>query len=384
VIARRVPPRGPGPGREAGAGRSRLRRWLPWVLLAAGVLLLGWLARPEREWPPLDPSSPAADGTKGLVEVLRELGAEVDDRAAGRPGASAQTALLLVDALDDAGRDQTLRWVQGGGTLVVADPDSEVTAVKPSAPARLGVFEPPLLRRCGLPALRDAARVAPAGGLLFEVPPGATACYPREDEGAWLLAQPVGAGTVVRLGGVAALTNEHLDDEDNAQLVAGLLAPSPGTRVAVLRPPPPGGGGRDLADLIAPQVRSAVWQLVIAFVVLALWRGRRLGRPVPEPQPVQIPGSELVVAVGNLLQRSKSRRQAGAILADDLRRTLAARLGLPASAAPEQVADVAAARAGVDRNRILRVLSASPRGEAELVAFGQTVEAVRREVTRVR
>ncbi|HKE97786.1 MAG TPA: DUF4350 domain-containing protein [Actinomycetes bacterium] len=368
----------------APAARPRRLRWLPWVLLALAVVLAGWLQRPQREWPPLDPSSPAPDGTKGLVEVLRQLGAEVDDQAAGHPAGSAQTALLLVDDLDQAAREETLAWVRAGGTLVVADPASEITEVRPAGPAQAGFVSLPLPRDCALPALRDAARVEPAGGVVFEVPPGATGCYPLEDQGRWLVAQPVGAGTVVRLGGPVALTNAVLDQEDNALLAAGLLAPRPGTRVAVLRPPAPGAGRRTLADLIAPQVRSALWQLLIAFVVLAAWRGRRLGRPVLEPQAVQIPGSELVVAVGNLLQRSRSRQQAGAILAEDLRRTLATRLGLPASASAGQVAEVAAARTGVDRDRILRLLSTVPASEAELVAFSQTVEAVRREVVRVR
>jgi hypothetical protein len=105
---------------------------------------------------------------------------------------------------------------------------------------------------------------------------------------------------------------------------------------------------------------------------------------VLEPQPVQIPGSELVVAVGNLLQRARGRSQAAGVLVDDLRRTLAERLGLPPSVTPDQVADVAAARSGVERDRILRVLYGRPADDAELVAFSQTVEAVRREVTRVR
>src|SRR6266581_6954843 len=76
---------------------------------------------------------------------------------------------------------------------------------------------------------------------------------------------------------------------------------------------------------VAPRVRLAMWQLVVAFAVLVLWRARRLGRPVAEAQPVQIPGSELVVAVGNLLQRARGRGQAAGLLTDDLRRTLAER-----------------------------------------------------------
>jgi hypothetical protein len=212
---------------------------------------------------------------------------------------------------------------------------------------------------------------------------GARACFPRND-GAWLLVQPVGRGNVVRLGGAGALVNQELGEADNGLLAASLLAPTARTTVRVLRPPLPGGGDAGLGDLIAPRVRLALWQLVVAFVLLALWRARRLGRPVTEPQPVQLPGAELVLAVGNLLQRARGRGQAAGLLTDDLRRSLAERLGLPPSAPPDLVADTAAARTGIPRERVLRALtSTTPRDEAELVALSQAIDAVRREVTRV-
>ena len=62
----------------------------------------------------------------------------------------------------------------------------------------------------------------------------------------------------------------------------------------------------------------ALAQLLIAFVVFALWRGRRLGRPVAEVQPVEIAGSELVVAVGNLLQKAGRPEIAAERLRSDL------------------------------------------------------------------
>jgi hypothetical protein len=189
----------------------------------------------------------------------------------------------------------------------------------------------------------------------------------------------------VRLGGASVLVNQELGEADNAVLLASLLAPTAATAVQVLRPPLPGGGSAGLGDLVAPRVRLALWQLVVAFVLLAVWRARRLGRPVTEPQPVQIPGAELVVAVGNLLQRAKGRGQAAGLLTDDLRRSLAQRLGLPPSAPPDQVADAAAQRTGIPRGRVLRALTpTTPRDEAELVALSQAVDTVRREVTSVR
>jgi hypothetical protein len=326
--------------------------------------------------------------------VLRELGGEV--RVSGeRPGAGTETALLLSDDLSPGRRQLLLDWVGRGGTLVVADPSSGVTEAEPVGSTRFGLLDAEIERRCEVAALGDVGRVAAPGGVVFKVPEGpagpggtggggARACFPRND-GAWLLVQPLGEGTVVRLGGASVLVNQELGEADNAILLASLLVPVEGTTVQVLQPPLPGGGTAGLGDLIAPRVRLALWQLVVAFVLLALWRARRLGRPVAEPQPVQLPGAELVAAVGNLLQRAKGRGQAAGLLTDDLRRSLAERLGLPPSAPADQVADAVAARTAVPRERVLRTLTqTTPGDEAELVALSQAIDTVRREVTRVR
>ena len=389
----RVGPVGGGVGGGAGA-RSSVRRALPWVAVVLGVALVVAVAgRGAEEGNPLDPASPGPLGTKGLVEVLRGLGGRVTV-SAGRPGTGTDTALLLSDDLTPQRRQGLLDWVRRGGTLVVADPSSGVTRVEPTGSTRFGLLDAEIERRCAVPALRDAERVAAPGGVVFEIPegqgapgnrPGATqACFPRND-GAWLLVQPLGGGTVVRLGGASALVNQQLGEADNAILLASLLVPVEGTAVQVLQPPLPGGGTAGLGDLIAPRVRLALWQLVVAFVLLALWRARRLGRPVAEPQPVQLPGAELVVAVGNLLQRARGRGQAAGLLTDDLRRSLAERLGLPPSTPADQVADTVAERTGIPRERVLRTLTrTTPRDEAELVALSQAVDTIRREVTRVR
>ena len=118
--------------------------------------------------------------------------------------------------------------------------------------------------------------------------------------------------------------------------------------------------------------------------MLVLWRARRLGRPVLEPQPVQLAGSELVVAVGELLQRAKGREQAASVLRDDLRRWLAERIGLPPATPAEVVAEaVGASRAAGDltADEVLRVLAGGrPADEDGLVALAHAVESIRRRV----
>jgi hypothetical protein len=358
----------------------RVHRPLVWGLIVVGILLAALIgSRRADQGLPLDPDSPGPNGTKALVETLRELGARVT--VSSEPPSGNGTALLLADDLDQARRTQMLDWVRQGGTLVVADPSSRLTRVETIGDTRIGPLDAELEPRCGLQAIRGVRRVSAPGGVVFRVPAGAQGCFPR-DRGAWLVTQPVGAGTVVRLGGASALVNRQIGTADNAVLATDLLSPTAGPGVTVLRPPPPGGGSKTLGQLIAPRVELALLQLGVAFLLLALWRSRRLGRPVTEPTAVRIPGSELVVAVGNLLRRARHRGQAATLLAGDLRRTLTERLGLPATATPDDVAATVAERTGIDRERVLAALQPStPRDEAELVALGQAIDTIRTEVS---
>lgn len=342
--------------------------WAPLVALVAVVVAAGLLlGRGGRgDGPPLDPTSSGGLGTKGLVETLRALGARVDVTRGAPVSGTHDTALVLADDLGPSRRAEVDAWVRAGGTLLVADPSSPLAPWDRKGTTDVGLFPAQLEKRCSFAALRGVGRVAAEGASVYGAPDDVTRCYPRND-GWWLVAARVGEGNVVAVGGAGAFVNRHLDDADNAALIAAVLVPRRGASVAFLRPPPPGATGRrSLAELLSPRVKAALWQLGIAFAVLALWRARRLGRPVVEDQPVQIDASELVVAVGGLLQRSGSRSRAAELMVGDLRRDLASRGGVDLGAVEHELGDV------------------NPRTDAELVELAQRIEAVRLEVTRVR
>lgn len=347
--------------------RKAVGPWLPLVGLVAAVVVVGLLLGRggQGDGRPLDPTSSGGLGTKGLVETLRALGARVEVTR-DAPTAAHDTALVLADDLPAARRRAVDAWVRGGGTLLVADPASPLAPWSRSGSTDVGLFPADLEKRCGLAALRGVGSVSADGGSVYDAPRAVARCYPRND-GWWLVAGAHGDGTVVAVGGAGAFVNRHLDEADNAAVAAAILVPRARSTVAVLQPPAPGTTGRrSLASLISSRVKAAGWQLALAFVVLALWRARRLGRPVVEPQPVQIDASELVVAVGELLQRSGNRGRAAELLRDDLRRDLAARAGVDPTTVDAMLGD-----------------AGPPRDDAELVALAQRIEAVRLEVTRV-
>lgn len=358
-----------------------MRTWVPLVgVIAATAAAAAIVAGPGPSGgDPLDPASTAPAGAKAVVETLRMLGADVTVRP-GAPDASRTTTLLLDDALSDRDRDATAAWVRRGGTLVLADPYSPLSPVRPGGVRPPGSIAPAPERACAIDALVDVRGLDPGAIARLEAPPGATACFVAGGR-AGVVVVARGAGTIVVVGGPEPFLNDRLAGADNAVLAAALLAPAPGARVLVVAPPGPGEGTKTLADLVPPRVELALLQLGVAFAVLVLWRARRLGRPVLEPQPVELAGSELVAAVGHLMQRAKGREQAAATLRDDLRRTLAGRLGLDPAAPAAEVADAAAAWSGVPSGRVRGALEGGvPADEAALVALGQDVVALREEI----
>ena len=357
------------------------QRYGVWIGLGAVLLAVALLAgSPPDEGEPLDPDSTGDLGTRGLVLTLEALGAEVHEEAE-LPGTD-EVVLLLQDRLDDDARADLEDWVDEGGTLVVADPSSSFTPeVAGTTGALPGLVEGTIGRdRCDVDALDDVNRVDPGTGTLYVVPSGAESCF-GDGEAAFVVVGEFGQGTVAAIGGASVFVNDSLDIEDNAALDAALLAPQSGTQVTMLAPPAPGAGDETLADLIAPGVKAALLQLAIAFLVYALWRARRLGRPIAEPQPVQIAGSELVEAVGGLLQQGRDPEQAAATLRQDLRRALEERLGLPRGCPPEVVADTVAVRTALDRRQVFLAVGGPPvTDERQLVELAREVEAVREEV----
>jgi Domain of unknown function (DUF4350) len=374
-----------------GATRARV---VGGLLLALVVVAAFALGAPDRD-EPLDPRSDARLGTSALVALADELAGEVEiaDRlpAPGTPGATGpDVVLLLRDRLDDAQRYQLAAWVRDGGTLVVVDPGSPLTPALGATFSDLDEVRSPGSGPvvCDVPALAglDLAAVDPrGGGALYEVPAGADGCLVAPGGDAYIVATDEGAGTLVAVGGSGMFVNAGLAEGENAPVVAALVAPTPGTDVAVLEPGllAAGAGARSLVDLISPGVKRALLQLGIAFAVYALWRARRLGRPVEEPQPVAVAGSELVAAVGSLLDRSGSQQHAADLLRAELRRELGDRLGLPPGTPPAVLASVAAARTGSDEARMrwaLGVDAGPVADEAGLVALTHTIDAVRQEV----
>ena len=373
-----------GSATAAGSAGGIRRRLGSWPVVVIAVILLAWIGgRGHRGGEPLDPRSTEPLGTKALVVLLREEGASVRITSSAL-GPDTTSALLLRDQLSKTQRAGIRQWVRAGATLVVADPLSEF--VPPLERTAASIFSDPnadtaLRPRCSLALFDRVTRLDSPAAVPYRTPAGAIGCFPR-GKGYVVVAAPVGRGTIISIGGAGPFINSKLASADNSVLAVSALGAREGARIAVLRPAAVGGGDKTLRQLISRRVKDAMWQLLIAFGLVVAWRARRLGRPVLEPQLVDVPGSELVVAVGNLLAQAQRRDQAAGMLRRHLRRTLGDRLGLPSDAPPEAIAAAVGGRTSVPPERVAAVLSNAPlASDADLVALARAVEHIRKEIT---
>lgn len=293
------------------------------------------------------------------------------------------------DRLDKAGDDRLVAWVKAGGTLVAADNALVANFTAPAeqpGPEGLVTDSGSFPIDCQNNALAGVESIDPAGGFSLRLPRGATGCFHSPDGGSFVVIDTMGKGNVVLLGGPDLWTNQYLGHDDNSVLAVNLLAPNPeGPPVQWIVGPVAGGGTKSLSQLVPGRVKEALALLVVALLVVGLWRARRLGRPVVETPPVELPGSELVVAVGHLLQQGGRLDDASGILRASLRRGIVERLGVPPTAPTDAMAAVVSSRTGLDPGMVQATVAGPvPTTDAELVALAANADLIQQGMAHAR
>lgn len=360
------------------------------VLLVTAAL--AWLAAPPRQGS-LDPGAAGPAGTMALARLLEDEGVQVDlvrRTAAARAQAGPGTT-LLVAIPDLLGKNQLDALADTGADVVLVAPGRDATRafappVIPAGGAPVQTREPV----CALPAAAVAGE-ADMGGQLYDLrraptqpegTPGLThQCYAAGGS-ASLVQVRHRDRTVTVLGSGEVLTNDTLAEAGNAALSMRLLGAH--ERLVWYLPDPAealGGRNRSLDELVPGWVRPAFWQLVVAVVLLALWRARRLGPIVVEPLPVVVRAAETVEGRARLYRRASARDRAAESLRAASRARLGRLLGLPRDATPQVLVTMLAARTGRLPTQLSDLLyGAAPGDDAALVSLADALDDVEGEV----
>jgi hypothetical protein len=341
----------------------------------------------------LDPRAADPSGSRAAAALLRDQGvsvALVRTSAAMREAAHSGDTLfvaypdLLVASQARAVRDTGADLVLAG----TAQPGRFVRGVQLSGGSRIETRAP----GC---ALRAATRAgdASAGGLAYRIDATAAGvavgtqveeCYSADGDPSLVHVVETNGRAVTLLGNTDPLTNDHLDDEGNAALALGLLGARP--HLVWYLPTPgdlPPSEQRSLYDLLPDALWWALLQLVIAVLLLALWRARRLGAVVPESLPVVVRATETVEGRGRLYRRSGARDKAAAALRLAALRRLEPALGLGRRSQPPAVVDAVAARSRLSTVEVSALLyGAAPADDSALVRLADHLDALEKEVRR--
>jgi hypothetical protein len=387
---------------RGGPSGARLAVSIVTVLVIAVAMLLLVRARPKAG--PYDPRSSRDDGARALVLLLESRGVQVTITRVAPDLDDDARVLVLADRLTSGQRNDLVSWIEAGGVAIVADPTStlhggpgveggaiEVAADEPLAAAIDRSVDDEInvaAETCTIAALQSLRGLFVPSGLLFPVAPAESQCF-GDGKHAFVVGRLLGAGVVVGFGDNDILTNRYLRYGDNSGLATALLAPQRGAHVRILigadaakTAADIGTGDQRLVDLVRPGVWMGLVQLALAFVVFAFARGIRTGRPVDEPRPVPVAGSEFVAASGNLMQRARHEERAAWVVRGRLYRDLCQLVRRPANTSISELDDAVAARFDTPPGEVIAIFQAVVTDKQQLVALTGRMHHLRQRIAR--
>jgi hypothetical protein len=339
---------------------QRARMPLLLVVLLLGLAVVSAVIRNAPPQRPLDPRDASPVGSRALAELLRDRGVAVDAAAPADASFVVTAGATSVFVPDPAGltRRQLAALAASDADVVVVAPSRRDLEALGIHAAPTGTVDETLRAVCAFGPASVAGPVRFKGGL-YAGDATDNGCYAHGD-GVGLFAVDRGTARTVVFGSPQTFTNDWLADEGDAALALGLLGAQPELTWLLPLPPTsaPSGERRGLLELLPDRLLWAVLMLVRAVVVVALWRGRRLGPVVVEPLPVVVRATETVEGRARLLRAARARDTAASALRGAAVSRLRVLLGSGTGAQPAAVVDAVARRTG------------RPGGEVEALLFG--------------
>ena len=363
--------------------RLRAGRWI--ILAVVVVVVVATFSvslTAPRPGGRMDPAATSSAGAHALVTLLRDHGVDVivaDDIDTVERGARRDALVITVQMFHLVNEDVLRRLAGVPGDRLLVEPVSRTREILAPEIRRDAAGSAGAAPDCDL---REATRAGDAqfgSSDTFEASGDVslTRCY----KGAVVRYTQDGR-TVTVVGSADFMTNSGLLKQGNAALAMNLAGTQP--RVIWYAPQHSEGessGSASIVELIPPQVIWIVFQLCLVVLLLAMWKGRRIGPLVAEQLPVVVRASETVEGRGRLYRS----RRAGDSAADALRtatlQRLLPRLGLGPNADHVAIVQTVAQRTGQDPNIIGHALFGPPPvTDTELVNLAHALDDIERQV----
>jgi len=416
----------------------------PLLALAATALLLGAVATAPAHAATAtpSPSSPVDNGTliqpdsdSALLNLLGQQGVDyfpvrTVDAALSYQGAD---ATLVISDDEHPTADELARLALGrfGRIVILNNDETTLNTLLPGVAVSTftGTLASPVQPSC------DQQDAAAAGAVdfaddsaTFTLPAGSSklvGCYPVNGKPT-LVYQSDLAYDVVALGSSTFIDNNVLSSQGNAALALRVFGaypnlvwlaasftpditlnncggttcegggggrPNPGATTTITAGGGNGSGnggggsgasGPTLTSLMPTWIWWALLQLLIAVLLTAYWRGRRLGAVVTERLPVTVRAAETVEGHARLYRRANAHGRAAELLRKAAASRLAGLFGIPAARAhadPSLLVAPVAARLQVAEDLIADLLAGpAPQSEAELVLLADHLDQLEQEV----
>jgi len=385
-----------GDGTTVGSrARSRWRRARWPVLVIVALLALAGLsaiARPTTSSTPLAPDNPGPNGARAVAEVLRDQGVDVTyvTTVADALAAAADGGTLLVAQSDFMLDEQADAIAEVPADLVLVNPMDSLLAAATADGATTAydwsTGSDARSARCDDPAAQAAGTLRSDGVGFSDLDGTSTICFPSPDDptvGAYLVHEADGR-TVRAVDTTAVLRNDTITEDGNAALALWTLGAH--DRLVWLVPDPfdtslTGEEDETPALSLPPWTGVVGLQLLVVVLVVALWRGRRLGPLVTEDLPVVVRAAETTRGRGRLYRRTGARGHAAAGLRASAADRLATRLGLPRSADAATLVDAVARATGRPGEQVAQLLyGPPPADDAALLELARHLDRIESEV----
>ncbi|MGA7049732.1 MAG: DUF4350 domain-containing protein [Mycobacterium sp.] len=373
----------PESGTPRAASRWRSWRWVVLTLVSLAVIAgIGAYLTAPRPGGEMDPAATGPAGAHALATLLRDDGVDVvvaDSITDVEQAAGPDTLVLVAQSqyLTDSTLDR------------LAKTPGDFFLVEPKARTREALI--PGLRVSGASTfdsdpnctLREAnragsVRFGPSGTYTAKADRAMTSCY----DGV-LVRYRDGARTVTVVGSTDFMTNSGLLQAGNAALAMNLA----GDRHRLVWYAPHRFEGEkslptSVFDLIPDNVTWVVWQLCLVVLLVALWKGRRVGPLVAEELPVVVRASETVEGRGRLYRSRRSRDRAADALRTATLQRLLPRLGLGAGAPASAVVMAVAHRTAADAQSVsYQLYGPPPATDNDLLQLAHALDEIERQVT---